>query len=195
MRTVAISILLAAGAAFAAPAIAQTPPPPPAGDALFPASLMSYSPTSDPGWDGDAWRHPMGLERIHGDKMEIGVAALKASEFMLAEAMLADYLQLRPNSADANFYMGVAKMNLGEWDDARKHLEFAVQKKPKHPDPKSRLGVTYARLGDTAGANAQRAELVRMSAGCNGACKRELSPYIIGGIEMIDEALAEAPQG
>jgi TolA-binding protein len=194
MRTVALSILLAAGIAAAVPANAQTPPPP-AGDALFPASLLSYQPTSDPGWDGDAWRRPMVLERIYGDRMEIGVAALKAGEFPLAEAMFADFLRLRPNSADANFYMGVAKMNLGEWDEAKTHLELAVQKKPKHPDPKSRLGVTYARLGDAAGANAQRAELVKMGAGCKGACKRELSPYIIAGIEMIDKALAEAPQG
>jgi predicted Zn-dependent protease len=87
--------------------------------------------------------------------------------------------------------MGVAKMNLGKWDEAKRYLRTAARELRKLPDPKSHLGVTYAKLGDIDGANAQRARLVKMAEACKGTC--ELSPYITSGIEMIDEALAEPP--
>mgnify|MGYP003390645826 FL=1 len=123
--------------------------------------------------------------------MQDGVYALQARNFAEAEALFAEALRYNRNNAEANFYMGVARMDLGKGEDAKKHLEIALRKKPKHPDPKSRLGVTYAKLGDTAAANALRADLVKMSDACRSSCR--LSPYITAGIQMIDEALAETP--
>lgn len=189
MRTVALSIVLAAGAALAVPASAQEAPP---ADPSYvvPTPSSDSNSGADPGWsDNWRWQNIPGRARV--DPIPVGVAALKANEFALAEEMFADVLRNKPNHADANFYMGVTGMNLGKWGDAKKHLEIAVRKKPKHPDPKSRLGVTYAKLGDTAGASAQRAELVKMADACKGTCR--LSPYIMDGIRMIDEALAETP--
>jgi Flp pilus assembly protein TadD len=124
-------------------------------------------------------------------RMESGVSALKAMDYMLAEDIFGKVLRIKPTNADANFYMGVAKMNLGEWEDAKKHLEIAVQRKPTHPDPKSRLGVTYAKLGNATGAAAQRAELEKMAETCKRSCK-DFKPFIAGGIEMIDEALGSS---
>jgi len=123
-------------------------------------------------------------------KLEIGVRALQAGNFVKAEAIFADYVRHDRPAPDVYFYLGVARMSLGKWEDAKKNLEVAVTKMPWHPDPKSRLAVTYAKLGDIAGANAQRAELVKMIEACEGAC--EFLPYIRGGIQMIDQALAEA---
>jgi TolA-binding protein len=193
MRTVALSILLATAAGLASAANAQeTPAVTPVGP---PAS--SYGPVVDSGpaqqlsWNGDGWRNSDVNAQISRYDIRYGVVALKDQDFTEAEEIFANFLRYKQNSADANFYMGVAKMNLGKWEDAKPYLEIAVRKKPKHPDPKSRLGVTYAKLGDTAGANAQRADLVKMNDACKGACR--LSPYIMSGIQMIDEALAQTP--
>ncbi len=185
MRTVTISILLAAGAALVFPAHAQeaSVAPPVAADPALGGG--TYSPPTDAPLS--VW-----IDTTPSDyrgSMAYGVSLLKANKFTKAEEVFADILRSKKNNADANFYMGVAGMNLGKWGEAKSYLEIAVEKKPEHPDPKSRLGVTYAKLGDTAGANALRAELVKMSDACKGDCR--LSPYIIGGIQMIDEALAK----
>lgn len=188
MRAVAFSILLASVAALAPVAIAQEAPAagPPASAYASVGESEYGGGGRDPGWDGDSWRHVWTPARM--SPVEMGVVALKSSDFALAEEVLVDFLRKKPNDADANFYLGVARMELGKWKDAKTPLEFALRKMPRHPDPKSRLGVTYAKLGDTVGANAQRADLVKMADTCK-SCR--LSPYITGGITMIDEALAE----
>jgi TolA-binding protein len=186
MRTVTLSLVLVASAAFAGLASAQEAAPPAAAPAY--TDTPAYTANNQPEWDGDAWRQFPGPAIV--SRMEAGVAALKAMDYMTAEEVFAHVLRVKPANADANFYMGVAKMNLGEWEDAKTHLEIAVRKKPKHPDPKSRLGVAYAKLGNTTGAIAQRAELVKMSETCKRSCK-DFTPFISGGIEMIDEALGK----
>lgn len=188
-RTVALSILLAGGIALASAARAQEAPvdapvaPPAAGD---PTLGGGYSPPTDA--QPSIWSDGIPYSRY---SMQDGIDALQARNFVEAEAIFAEALRYNRNDAETNFYLGVARMDLGKWGDAKKHLEIALRKKPKHPDPKSRLGVTYAKLGDTAAANALRADLVKMGDACKSSCR--LSPYITAGIQMIDEALAETP--
>lgn len=124
-------------------------------------------------------------------KLEEGKAALAAKNFAAAEAAFTEVVTADPNNVDGQFMLGVTEMSLEKWPGAKEHLEIAVKKNPKHPDPKSRLGVTYAKLGDTAGANAQRADLFKMSGDCKGTCP--LAPYISNGIQMIDQALQAGP--
>ena len=137
-----------------------------------------------PQWDGDAWRKSDEDFANSRYSMQYGVGALKAQDFIEAEEIFAGVLRRKRGNADANFYMGVTKMNLGEWEDAKTYLEIAAEKKPKHPDPKSRLGVTYAKLGDTAGAKEQRAALEKMDEDCKGNCRN--AQWISGGIAMIE---------
>lgn len=190
MKTVAISILLAAGAMLASAAHAQTAEPPV-------SAPQSSPPIHDPGLSQPQWSYePWGVDApTDRHSIRYGVGALKAQDYTEAEAIFANVLRRKQYNADANFYLGVAKMNLGKWEEAKEPLAIAAKKKPKHPDPKSRLGVTYAKLGDIGAAQAQRAELMKMSNTCKDDCK--LSPYIIAGIEMIDAALAGAtsPRG
>jgi Flp pilus assembly protein TadD len=120
-----------------------------------------------------------------------GIAALEDNDFARAEEIFARVLRYNGNNVTARFYMGVAKMNLGKWDEATRYLRGPARELRKLPDPKTHLGVTYAKLGDASGARTQRAHLVKMAEACGGAC--ELSPYIIKGIQMIDDALAETP--
>ncbi|HEX5006645.1 MAG TPA: tetratricopeptide repeat protein [Hyphomonadaceae bacterium] len=189
MRTVTLSVLLAASAACVG--IGSTQEAPPAQSTPPDANAAAYSAPAEPQWQSDAFA------RIPGPPLprraETAVFALENGDFARAEKILGNVLRSKPYDADANLYMGVVKMNLGKWQDAKKYLEIAVRKMPKHPDPKSRLGVTYAKLGDATGAIIQRAELVRMADTCRGACK-DFAPYIAGGIEMIDEALSESAE-
>jgi uncharacterized protein HemY len=186
MRIVTLSILLAASAAISLSADAQTAAGDPRGEQKL------------------TW----GVPGPEISRLELGVRALKAGEFARAEEIFveiarreesgysafymstANRANRKRDDGEANFYLGVARMNLGKWQEAKGPLEIAAEKQPMHPDPKSRLGVTYAKLGDIAGANAQRADLVKMEGACKDAC--ELSPFILDGIRMIDEAVAKA---
>ncbi len=194
MKTTALSILLAAAAALSSAAHAQeapaTPPVVLGGSSMPP--LVSQP--ADPGWDGDAWRHSH-IDGYNGiperSAFQAGFSALRDENFARAETLFARIVRRFPKSdnAEASFYLGATQMELGKWTEAKTHLEIAASEFPDHPDPKSRLGATYARLGNVASAKAQRAELVKMAQACKGEC--ELSSYITDGIEMIDEALAE----
>jgi tetratricopeptide (TPR) repeat protein len=187
MKTVTLSVLLAAGAALVGAANAQEAP------TYIPSTPFTASEQvrSDPGsWSGDSWLNIPELAP-RTSPIPTGVAALEANDFARAEEIFTRILRYNRNDAAVRFYLGVAKMNLGKWEDAKPYLEIAVRKKPKHPDPKSRLGVTYAKLGDTTGATVQRAELVKMAETCKRTCK-DFTPFIAGGIEMIDKALGES---
>jgi tetratricopeptide (TPR) repeat protein len=189
MRTATLSVLLAAGAALAGAAYAQeAPSAPPAYEPTTPFSAQSDA--GPPNWDGDAWRRDPGL-MMPPRPLEAGVAALEANDFTRAEKIFNEGLRYYGSNPRYRFFMGVAKMNLGKWEEARRYLRTAARELRKLPDPKGHLGVTYAKLGDIESANAQRARLVEMAEACKGTCK--LSPYIASGIQMIDEALAETP--
>jgi TolA-binding protein len=184
MRMGTLSGLLPAAAIFAAPAFAQEAPSAPQAPPLPPTPFTSNaSGPQNPGWSSWADKN---LDIPAGRNISIGFRALENRDFARAEQVFADIVQPDQRNARANFYLGATRMSLGKWQDAKQNLEIAANEISRHPDPKSRLGVTYAMLGDTAGANAQRAELVKMA----NACK--LSPYIKDGLQKIDAALAEA---
>jgi TolA-binding protein len=187
MKRITLSVLLAAATVMAGAAHAQ--------DASGYIPVPYTSSEQQRSGDGAGWQSTPGeyVARVDLAYIEDGLAALEVGDFVRAERVFTDFLRSNRNSAQANFYLGATRMDLGKWEDAKRPLQIAAQKIPKHPDPKSRLGVTYARLGDTAAAEAQRAKLVAMADACKGTC--ELSPYILNGIRMIDDALAETPAG
>lgn len=115
------------------------------------------------------------------------VNALQGKNFAVAEGLFQDFLRSNPTHPDANLMMGTTKMSLNKWDEAKKYLEIAVEKAPKNPDPKSRLGVTLIKLGDMDGAMKQRDELVKMDKACKGTCRN--AQYIAADIAMIDGAM------
>jgi len=124
-------------------------------------------------------------------RIEEATFALQSKNYTVADGLLEDALRHDPKNAHANFLMGVAKMGLEKWSDAKKYLEIAVKKAPKDPDPKSRLAVTLIKLGDIDGAMAQRNELAKMSEKCKGACRN--AQWIASGLSMIDSALPPKP--
>jgi TolA-binding protein len=95
---------------------------------------------------------------LSAKRYQDGVDALQARNFVVAEGIFEDFLRGNPNHPDA-----------------------------KAPDPKSRLGVTLAKLGDVNGAMEQRAALEKMDKDCKGKCRN--AQWIANGIAMIDAAL------
>lgn len=191
MKTIAISVLLAATAFAGGKAFAQE-----TGYVMPPVPYIpSESQRSDPGSNADAWRQT-GADFGYGGGTDFAVQrvekALKAGDFAKAERVLAFFVRRNPRSADGHFYLGTVRMDLGKWDEAKASLVKAQRRDPAHPDPTSRLGVTYAKLGNLEAAYAQRARLTKLAANCRDAC--ELAPKITSGIAMIDAAIAETPR-
>jgi uncharacterized protein HemY len=116
--------------------------------------------------------------------------ALQAGNFGVAEAALRDLVRADRFNPTLNLMLGVALMGQERWSDARGPLEVAVKKAPKSPDAKSRLAVTYLKLGETVLAEQQRADLVKLSDKCKGSCRD--APWIASGLALIDKTTGPA---
>lgn len=118
------------------------------------------------------------------------VAALQAQDFAGAENTLRELLQRKPSTPDVNFLMGLAKTGLEKWPEARGFLEIAVEAEPKRPEPKTRLGLIYAKFDRPDAAKEQRDALAALDKDCGGTCAD--ATWITDGIRAIDQALASS---
>jgi tetratricopeptide (TPR) repeat protein len=116
-----------------------------------------------------------------------GIEALQKQDFAGAEKAFAKLVAQDPTLSDAHYLMGIAKIGLKNWADARQFLETAVLKEPTRPDPKARLGVTYVKLNELELAKKQRDELAGLSARCNGCPD---AARITENLALLDRALA-----
>lgn len=117
-----------------------------------------------------------------------GLAALQAQDFVQAEKEFTKLLGFDPTTSDANYLMGIARIGLNKWPEAKENFEVAVKSEPKRPEPKARLGVAYVMTGDVEAAKGQRTLLSIMAANCTGDCKD--SQKIADNIAMLDKVLA-----
>lgn len=124
------------------------------------------------------------LEKIRKD----GLAALQAQDYAKAERTFDDLLSKNPTTLDAHFLMGLAKMGLKKWAEAKEVLQIAITEEPNRPEPRARLGVANIMVNDMEGAMAQRAALASMSANCSVGCAD--SQRIKDNLAMIDKVLA-----
>lgn len=118
------------------------------------------------------------------------VTALQAKDYATAEVTLRELLQRTPVPADTNFLMGLAKTGLEKWDEARGFMELAVVSEPNRPEPKTRLGLIYAKFNRMEEARRQRQELDSLSIVCGGSCPD--STWINDGLHALDQALSSA---
>lgn len=118
----------------------------------------------------------------------VGAEALRNKNYPAAERIFSDLLSRNPSNPDANFLMGLTKIGLENWAEAKGFLEVAVRQDPKRPEPRTRLGLTYVKLDDMDSARKQRAELANMDRDCKGAC--EDAVWIADGLVLLDQALS-----
>jgi Flp pilus assembly protein TadD len=117
-----------------------------------------------------------------------GLAALQAKDFATAESAFSEVLRRNPSAIGASFMLGLSKIGLEKWEEAKTALERAVVDEPNRPEPKTRLGLTYVMLQDLAGARRQRDALVMLDADCESACAD--AAWIKDGLAALDQALA-----
>lgn len=134
------------------------------------------------------------VRRIEENKMrqveiprKAGLDALQAQNFVEAEKRFAELLSHDPTTTDANYLMGIAKIGLNKWPEAKISLEAAVKAEPQRPEPKARLGVAYVMTGDIDAAKGQRTLLSIMAANCTSGCKD--SQRIADNMAMLDKVL------
>lgn len=118
---------------------------------------------------------------------ERSLAALQAGDFAAAETLLAELIQRGRTGSGVNFLMGLSKIGLEKWNEAQVFLEAAVADEPKRPEPKTRLGITYAKLNKTDAARQQRAALAGLDAECNRVCTD--ASWIAEGLALLDQTL------
>jgi hypothetical protein len=115
------------------------------------------------------------------------LAALQSSNFGAAEARLAELMERGRSRSGANFLMGLAKIGLEKWDEAQVYLESAIAEEPKRPEPRTRLGIAYAKLGRIDEAQRQQAALAGLNAECKQTCAD--AKWIAEGIALLDQVL------
>ncbi|MEP7209845.1 MAG: tetratricopeptide repeat protein [Alphaproteobacteria bacterium] len=154
--------------------------------ALAGAAAAQRGSTANNGPGSLSASNPYGINATLREAMD----SMQAKNYELAERKFLEVLQDKPTEPRANLMLGVTEMALMKWEEAKKYLTTAVAISPREPDPKSRLGVTLAKLGDLDGAAKQRADLATMDKACKGKCLN--AKWIADGIVMIDGAVSAA---
>jgi Flp pilus assembly protein TadD len=116
-----------------------------------------------------------------------GVEALKAKDYTKAKRAFDRVVAAAPKDANAQFLAGMSRTGLSDWKGARKFLEKAVKLDPKMIRAHRELGVTYAKLGDKAKAQATLTALKAHDASCGGTCGD--APEIKAAITAVSAAL------
>ncbi len=121
-----------------------------------------------------------------------GVAALDAKNFKEASKFFGHVLIVQPRDANSNYLLGLSlagqgndKKALGAFQKAAKYNDGLI---PAH----QQLGVTKARLGDSAGAALVRDGLAAKLAACGATCAN--AGEYKAAIAAIDAAITAGPQ-
>ena len=118
-----------------------------------------------------------------------GMEALKAERY--ADAKKA-FLKVYPDAsrdANMNLVLGITLMRLDDFKGARKYLEKAVKYDSKLVIAHEQLGITYAKLGERAKAEAEVATLRQLQAACGTSCPD--ADLLSRAISSLTEALGQ----
>ena len=99
-----------------------------------------------------------------------GMEALKARRFEDAKKSFTKVYADAARDPSLNTVLGITYMELSDYKGALKYLEKAVKLDKKLILAHEQLGVTYAKLGDRAKAEAELATLKQLQAACGTSC-------------------------
>ena len=120
-----------------------------------------------------------------------GTAALQAKDFKAAKLAFDHVLASAPRDANTNYLAGISRQGLDDWKGARKFLEKATKIDPNMTSAWRELGVTYAKLGDKAGAEATLAALQAKASACAEICPTAAELKV--AVDAVAAALSGAP--
>src|SRR4051812_43357973 len=166
-------LLLAASALGASPALLASPPGGGGGGGSMAPSA------SDSQYDAAA-------------EYRKGMEALQAEHYQDAKKAFDHVLSVAPADANTNFLAGLAAAGLGDLKSARKYYERAVRADKDLVQAHQELGITYAKTGDKAKAQAELDRLNAMQQKCSTTCAKAAD--IGKAIQALTAALASAPQ-
>ena len=117
-----------------------------------------------------------------------GVLALSKNDYKAALTAFRNVLSVQPRDANTNYLAGLSAMGLSNWKKAAGYLTKAVKAAPDLVVAHRQLGVVKAKLGDTAGATAER-DLLRTKLGsCGDSCAA--APLLKASVAEIDAAIS-----
>jgi tetratricopeptide (TPR) repeat protein len=120
------------------------------------------------------------------------IQAIQDQKFTEARKAIEHVLAVAPDDANSNFIAGLAAAGMGDDKGAKRYYEHAVRVDRDMVQAHRELGLTYAKLGDKAKAQAELDRLTQMQQKCAAACAKAAD--IGGAIELLTKALAGAPQ-
>lgn len=121
-----------------------------------------------------------------------GVAALGEKNYKTARKSLDRVLKAAPKDANTNYLAGLAHAGDGDMKGARSLFEKAVKYDANLIPAQGELGVTYAKLGDQAKAQAQLDLLKQKQGACGTACAQAAD--LQKAVDDVTAALAAGPQ-
>ncbi|MDB5693802.1 MAG: hypothetical protein JWO81_2865 [Alphaproteobacteria bacterium] len=121
-----------------------------------------------------------------------GMEALQAEHYPDAKKAFEHVLTVAPEDANTNFLAGLASAGVGDLKAARKYYERAVHTDREMVQAHQQLGITYAKTGDKAKAQAELDRLNAMQQKCGASCAKAAD--IGKAIEALGAAMASAPQ-
>ncbi len=120
-----------------------------------------------------------------------GVEALQASKFSEAAKAFGRVVDAAPKNGYAHYMLGLAKAGQDDLKAARKAYEKAVRLDANMVPARREFGVTLAKLGDVAKAQAQLDELKARDASCAGSCPQ--SADLKAAVGAVEAAMAAQP--
>ena len=120
-----------------------------------------------------------------------GVAALQQEDFKAAEKHFARVVSASPRDANSHYLLGLAKSGQNKDKAALKSFARAVQIDGDMIRARQQLGVTQARLGDRAAAEAELAELKRRKDACGGCAG---AADLAAAVSAVETAIGTGPQ-
>ena len=121
-----------------------------------------------------------------------GIDALKAQQFADARKSFAKVLAVAPTDANTNFLAGMADSGLNDLKSAARHYEKAVRADERLVPAQQELAITYAKLGDTAKAQATLGKLQKLSDACKAECKE--ADQLKQAIGAVQAAIGQPPR-
>lgn len=121
-----------------------------------------------------------------------GIAALQEQRWKDAERAFGRVLEVAPKDANTNLLMALSKLGRDDAKGARGYLEKAIKYDPDLLAAHIKSGGVYAKLGDTAKAQAQLDWLQAKSAACAGTCAD--AKTIDDGLTEVKAAIAAGKQ-
>ena len=154
-------------------------------------SVAAISIAADMGGSGSAPSPPSMTAPDYDPAAEYqrGMDALKAERYADAKK---SFLKVYPDAsrdASMNLVLGITLMRLDDFKGARKYLEKAVKYDGKLVIAHEQLGITYAKLGERAKAEAEVATLKQLQAACGSSCPD--ADMLSRAISSLTEALGQ----